>query len=149
MQLRPLNITEQRNDAMYGDPECQNLFTIYEDYYKTIGFNPPWIGYLAIRDNLVVGCCSFTGSPKLGKVEIAYFTFKDYEGQGVASFCCRELIRICKLTDPGVIITAKTAPEHNSSTHILERNGFQFSSVVQDADIESAWEWIYQPVSVG
>ncbi len=95
-----------------------------------------------IRDDKVVGVGGFTGKPKDGKVEIAYGTVKEYEGQKIASFCCEQLILIAKTTDPKIIITAKTSPEVNASSKILERNGFVFSGIVQDEGIGDAWEWV-------
>ena len=46
-------------------------------------------------------------------------------------------------TDPEIIIIAKTSPEQNASTKILQRNSFKFSRIVQDEGIGDAWEWIY------
>lgn len=100
-----------------------------------------WVGYFAFNNNQVVGTGSFTGLPKDGKVEIAYWTFKEFEGQGIASFVCKQLIAIAKTTDPTIIITAKTAPEHNASTKILQNNGFTFTEIVQDGEIGDAWLW--------
>lgn len=37
----------------------------------------------------MVGSCSFAGQPKDGKVEIAYWTFKEFEEQSIASFACK------------------------------------------------------------
>jgi len=144
MKLHPIYISEDRTQAIYSNPACQDLFKIYTDYYQKIGFNPPWIGYFIVRNNQVVGTCSFTGKPRDRKIEIAYYTFKEFEGQGIASFACRELISISKTTDPKVIITAKTAPQHNPSTKILERNGFEFSGIVKYEEIGDAWEWVYK-----
>src|SRR5580693_3798476 len=121
MRLHPIYIGEDQTQAIYLNPACQELFKIYADYYQKIGFNPPWIAYFIIRDNQVVGTCSFTGQPRDRKIEIAYYTFKEFERQGIASFACRELISISKTSDNQVIITAKTAPQHNPSTRILER----------------------------
>jgi len=112
------------------------------EYYPKIGFNKPWVGYFVFNNNQVVGAGGFTGQPKDGKVEIAYGTFKEFEGQGIASFACKELISISKKTDPTITITAKTAPEHNASTKILQNNGFEFSEIVQDDEIGDAWLWI-------
>ena len=110
-------------------------------FYPNIGFNKPWIGYFALKNNQIVGTGSFTGQPINGTVEIAYWTFKDFEGQGIASFVCKQLISIAKSTDPSIIITAKTAPEHNASTKILANNGFTYTSIVQDDEIGDAWLW--------
>jgi [ribosomal protein S5]-alanine N-acetyltransferase len=144
MELQPITLAEDRSIPRYATPDCQELIAIYADYYKKIGYHPPWIGYFVLRDDLVVGSCSFTGQPKEGRVEIAYWTFKANEGQGIASFSCKALISLAKTTDPALIITAKTSPEHNASTRILEKNGFEFSGIVQDDEIGDAWEWIHK-----
>jgi RimJ/RimL family protein N-acetyltransferase len=141
MELRIINIQEDTTKEIYASEECRQLISIYEGYYPKIGFHVPWVGYFVMRENKIVGSCGFTGLPKDGKVEIAYWTFKEYEGQGIASFCCKELISMAKQAGPDIIITAKTAPEQNASTKILQRNGFKFSGVVQDDEIGDAWHW--------
>ncbi|MCF8325969.1 MAG: GNAT family N-acetyltransferase [Leadbetterella sp.] len=141
MELRIIERHTDKSDDLYSSDECQMLLQSYDDYYQTIGFNKPWVGYFVLRQNRVVGSCGFTGQPQEGKVEIAYWTFKAYEGQGIASFSCHELVSIARKTDPTLIITAKTAPENNASTKILQNNGFQFAGVVQDHEIGDAWLW--------
>lgn len=80
-------------------------------------------------------------NPRDGKVEIAYWTFKEFEGQRIASFACKELITISHNADPKLTITAKTVPEQNASTKILENNGFIFREIVQDEEIGDVWMW--------
>ena len=142
MTLKPLLIDEDKTKELYANDYCREIFKSYPEYYYKTGYNPPWIGYLVFRDDIVVGVGGFTGQPKDGRVEIAYGTCKEYEGQGIASFTCRQLISICKTNDPEIIITAKTAPENNASTKILKRNGFEFTGIVQDEGIGDAWEWV-------
>lgn len=127
---------------MLSTPECLEILNVYKTYYQKIGFELPWIGYFIIDDGVAVGTCSFTGKPVHNKVEIAYYTFPAYERKGYASKACRELIRIAKEHSPDLIVTAKTAPEENASTHILSKNGFTKGDVVQDDGIGDAWEWI-------
>lgn len=141
MELRILQMNEDKSDKLFDKTDCQTLLEMYEEYYPKIGFNLPWVAYLVIRQNQVLGLCSFTGQPKDGKVEIAYWTFKEFEGQGVATFACKELISISQSVDIKVTITAKTLPEHNASTKILENNGFVFTEIVQDHEIGDAWLW--------
>jgi len=148
MTLKPIHIDEDKTKDIYANPFCQEIFKLYPDYYYKVGYNPPWIGYFVIRDERVVGVAGFTGQPKNDRVEIAYGTFKDYEGQGIASFSCKQLISIAKTADPAVIITAKTSPEHNASTKILERNGFEFTGIVQDDEIGDAWEWVHKDTAI-
>lgn len=69
---------------------------MYDDFYAKIGFNIPWVGYFVVRENQIVGSCGFVGQPKDGKVEIAYWTFKEFEGQGIASLACKELVKIAE-----------------------------------------------------
>jgi len=94
-----------------------------------------------IRDDVIIGTCGFTGAPKDNIVEIAYWTFKAFEGQGVASFACAELIRITRHENAEIVITARTAPEDNASTRILEKHGFVKTGVTSDEEIGEAWGW--------
>lgn len=141
MELRILNLEENRTDKLFAKAECQQLLDIYSDFYPQIGFQLPWVGYFVIHENEVVGACGFNGPPQDGKIEISYWTFEAFEGQGIASFSCQELINIAQKADPKIIITAKTAPEQNASTKILQKNGFTFVEVVQDHEIGDAWLW--------
>ena len=138
--LEPIRLDEDKTKELYANPDCQEIFKSYPDYYYTVGYNPPWIGYFVISDGKVVGVGGFTGMPRDGRVEIAYGTFKAYEGQGIATSTCRELIAIAKATDPGVVVTAKTAPENNASTKVLQKNCFEYTGIVQDHEIGDAWE---------
>lgn len=144
MELRILQQSEDKTADLFASADCQTLLEMYADYYPKTGFHLPWVSYLVLRQNQVVGSCGFTGQPQDGKVEIAYWTFKEFEGQGIATFACRELIKIAQNTDPKVAITAKTAPEQNTSTKILEHNNFLFTETVQDHEIGDAWLWTYK-----
>jgi len=62
----------------------------------------------------------------------------------VASVACSLLINIAASTEETVIITAKTAPEHNVSTRILQKYGFERTGIVQDHEIGDAWFWELQ-----
>ena len=141
MELRILQQHEDKTEPLFKSADCQTLLQMYEDYYPKIGFHLPWVGYVVIREDRIVGSCGFVGQPVDGKVEIAYWTFKEFEGQGVASFACKELVTIAHRADPTLTITAKTAPEHNASTKILENNHFEFTEIVQDEEIGDAWLW--------
>jgi RimJ/RimL family protein N-acetyltransferase len=141
MELRVLNLKENKEDLLFKSPECRQLLKMYEGFYAKVGFHLPWVGYLILRENHIVGSCGFARKPINGEVELAYWTFKQFERQGIASFACKELISIAQREIPDIKIIAKTAPEHNASTRILEKNGFQYSRVVQDEEIGDAWLW--------
>jgi ribosomal-protein-alanine N-acetyltransferase len=143
LTLKPITLAEDQKRPEFSNAVQFDLFTTYAAYYEKIGFKPPWVGYFIMQQNQVVGTCGFTGKPNGGRVEIAYWTFPEFQGNGIASFACKELIVLSKNADPKVIITAKTSPEHNASTKILQRNGFEFQGIVNDDDIGVAWEWIH------
>lgn len=148
MELKPIELNLDKTNNVYRSDDCQMLLKAYEEYYPKIGYHFPWVGYFVVRDNQIVGSCGFTGQPTDGKVEIAYWTFKDFEGQGIASFSCKELVFISQQYDPTIIITAKTAPEQNASTNILEKNGFVFTEIVQDEEIGDAWLWTLKSTGI-
>lgn len=146
MELRIIERHTDKSDGLYSSDDCQMILKMCEDYYQEVGFNKPWVGYFVVDQNKIVGSFGFTGKPQDGKVEIAYSTFKAFEGLGIASFSCQELVSISRKTDPTLIITAKTAPEHYASTKILQKNGFQYTGIVQDHEIGDAWLWTLQAV---
>jgi len=141
MELVPIQLNEDKSKSVFSTKDCQNLLDAYRNYYPIIGFNLPWVGYFIFKGNVIVGSCGFTGKPINNQVEIAYWTFKDFENKGIASFACQELIKIAKKENRTIQIIAKTAPEHNASTKILEKNHFIYSEIVQDEEIGDAWLW--------
>ncbi len=117
LTLVPILIDEDPDKEMYANDFCRMIFESYPSYYYKMGYNPPWIGYFVMQDDIVVGVGGFISEPKEGKIEIAYGTRKEYERKGIATFTCGQLITIAKATEPNVIITAKTAPELQCFNH--------------------------------
>ena len=76
--------------------------------YARAGYVGPWVGYLAIEGDQCVGCCGFTSPPVEDVVEIAYFTFPDFEQRGVATRMAQHLISIAQERDPSVTVIAHT-----------------------------------------
>lgn len=109
--------------------------------YETVGFVPPWIGYLGIVDGQVIGTCAFTAPVNANRVEIAYFTFPEFEGRGFATRMAQELISIAHGASLGVLLVAQTLPEENASTTILRRLGFQLAGPVRHPEDGLVWEW--------
>jgi RimJ/RimL family protein N-acetyltransferase len=134
---------DRPKDGQNGE-DCRKLLDMWDDYYPKIGYHPPWLGYFIKRNGQIVGACGFTGPPKGNRVEVSYWTFTDYEGQGIATEACKQLVTLAKTAEPSIDIVAKTQPFHNASTKILERNHFVFMGVVQDHEIGDAWEWIFK-----
>ena len=107
MELRSINVNEDTSGEIYASDGCHQVINKYVDCYPKIGFNIPWVGHFVVKQNQIVGSCGFTGQPKDGKVEIAYWTFKECEGQGIATFSCKELISIANKTDTTVLLQLK------------------------------------------
>lgn len=113
--------------------------------FASIGFEPPWVGYVVVDGSEPVGGCAFVGGPKEGSVEVAYFTLAEREGRGYATQALARMIEIARAADAGVTLTAKTLPTENPSTRILRRNGFQFVGETTDDEIGLAWAWVLRP----
>jgi [ribosomal protein S5]-alanine N-acetyltransferase len=145
MQLLPIELDESKNVNLRKHPECAEVLEMYPEYYRKIGFQKPWIGYLASPDGeVIVGMAGFKGGPKNSTVEIAYHVFPAHEGQGVGTEICRELVQIAQQTDPTVRVTARTLPDGQASIRILQKNGFVCLGVVQDEDDGEVLEWEFR-----
>jgi RimJ/RimL family protein N-acetyltransferase len=129
---RPIGgLPDMASDVLRGTAEM----------YKTSGYQPPWIGYLAIHDSKCVGTCAFKTPPLEGRVEIAYFTFPENEGRGIATSMARSLVEKAISESPGIRICAQTMPERNASTRVLEKLGFQQVTEIDHPEDGKVWEW--------
>ncbi len=145
MKLLPVKQTIEENQAFQGYPDCAESLMPAINFFNTIGYNPPWIGYYAEKDGQLVGSCAvFKKNPQDGLVEIAYGTFPQFQNQGVASEMCRLLVQLTLETDSTLKITAHTLPEENYSTHILSKNGFELEGTIWDEEDGDIWEWVYK-----
>ena len=144
MKLIPIRETLEENEAFVNHPDCLETVYMSVDFYKRVGYQPPWIGYYVEKNDQLVGSAGFKGRPVDGKVEIAYGTFERFRHQGIGTHMCRLLVELSLATDPSVIITARTLPEKNYSTSILEKNGFVRLGTVIDPEDGEVWEWQYQ-----
>ena len=109
--------------------------------YGTVGYEPPWTGYLAIENGVYVGTCGFKSPPQDNRVEIAYFTFPEHESRGIATQMASALVRVALGTRPAVTVAAQTLPEENASTSILKKLDFQFVETVYHPEDGPVWEW--------
>ena len=134
MELIPIQETLEENASILGDATYQEVLSMTIEFYKRVGFHPPWIGYTAHHNNNLVGTAGFKGKPVGGQVEIAYGTFEQYQKQGIGTQICKLLVDLSLKKDPSIIITARTLPEKNYSTRILEKNNFEWMGIVDDPD---------------
>jgi ribosomal-protein-alanine N-acetyltransferase len=143
MDLIPINEHIEDNKEFTDNPLCRETIYMTIGFFKRVGYKKPWISYYATEKGSLVGCGGFKGAPQNGVVEIAYGTFESSRQKGVGTEICKLLVELSIKTDPSVTITARTLPQKNFSTRILEKNGFIFSGLVNDPEDGDVWEWVY------
>lgn len=144
MKLIPIKQTIEENEQFLNNAEISDSVQQTVDFYKKVGFNPPWICYCVRKDNMIVGMAGFKGQPADEKVEISYGTNEQFRQKGIGGEVCKMLVELSTRTNPSVIITARTLPEQNYSTRILENNDFELLGIVIDEEDGEVWEWKYK-----
>jgi ribosomal-protein-alanine N-acetyltransferase len=136
--------TPEENGIFISNPLCQDTVDMTIDFYKKVGFVPPWIGYYVKQNNDLVGCATFKGQPIKGTIEIAYGIFEQYRTQGIGTAICKLLVDLSLKTDPSVKITARTLSEKNFPAKILIKNKFICIGTVNDPEYGEVWEWVFK-----
>jgi ribosomal-protein-alanine N-acetyltransferase len=113
--------------------------------YRLAGYEVPWIGYVSLIDGRVVGGGAFKGPPRDNRVEIAYYTLQEFEGQGIATATARALIDIARRAAPAIVVTAQTLPAPNASNALLQKLGFTFQGSLDHPEDGEVWEWHLDP----
>jgi RimJ/RimL family protein N-acetyltransferase len=144
-ELIPIRETPEENKEFLHDPLHRETICMTIDFYKKVGYVPPWIGYYVKRNNEWVGSAAFKGKPVNGTIEIAYGTTEKYRKQGIGTAICKLLVDLALETDSSIRITARTLPEENFSTKILRKNNFIFTGTINDPEDGEVWEWLFQP----
>lgn len=143
IELIPIQRLFVENDLFSQDPALAEILKMTVDYYKSIGYEAPWIGYFARLNDEWVGNAGFKGKPVDGKIEIAYGTFDAFQRQGIGTKICKAMVEIAQSHDPAVIITARTLTDNFASHRILEKNYFQLQGTIIDPEDGEVWEWLY------
>ncbi len=141
MELIPIKKTLEENTEFLNNPDCIESLHMAIDFFNSVGYNPPWIGYYVKKENQIVGMAAYKGKPINNKVEIAYGAIERFQHQGVGTDICKMLVELSLDTDPKIEITAKTSPIKSASTRILEKNGFELIGTVIDKEDGEVWEW--------
>lgn len=144
MELLPIKQQLEDNQEFIKNPDCSDSLQMTVDFYKRVGFNPPWISYYAAEHGELVGCAAFVGQPKNSRVEIAYGVFPKHQHKGVGTRIAKALVKLAQEIDPTVTIIAHTLPEENYSTKILRKNHFKVIGTAIDDDEGEVWEWEYE-----
>jgi len=121
-------------------PDAETALRATAQYYGQVGFDEPWISYLALSRGAPVGICSFK-PPKDGSVEIAYYTFAEHEGRGIATAMAARLVAMARERDGALAVTARTLPGRNASHRVLEKLGFDPLGTVEHPEDGTVVEW--------
>ncbi|MCB9098614.1 MAG: GNAT family N-acetyltransferase [Anaerolineales bacterium] len=155
MKLIAISVSGEPSEPVINLPDAaREVGVAYQSLYEVAGYQSPWLGYFAIVDGGCIGTCGFKSPPENNRVEIAYFTFPDYEGKGVATQMAKALVTIAVDADPHIEVAAQTLPVDSASTTILRKLGFENAGTVIHPEDGEVWEWRYaqqsiQPAGVG
>jgi len=144
MKLVP--ILKNGNFCAQSPEDSEGVASVLEataKMYRRSGFEPPWIGYLAVEYGIVVGTCGFTGPPKNGEVELAYFTFPGHEGIGVATRMGQSLVALARDSNSATLeVCAHTLPREGASASILRKLGFVLLGEIELPEDGLVWKWL-------
>jgi [ribosomal protein S5]-alanine N-acetyltransferase len=125
-----------------GEQWLREIAAATADHYRRVPPEAPWVGYLLVDGaQKVVGTAAFVRPPSDRVVEIAYHTYPECEGRGIAGASAAALIEIARQSAEVDAVIAHTARRANASTRILERLGFRRSGEAQDVDAGTVWCW--------
>lgn len=142
MKLIPLSELGQPTEPISDLPkEAIDVGAAYVSLYQSVGYQSPWLGYLALVDGTCVGSCGFKAPPKDNRVEIAYFIFSAFEGKGMATRMAEALLSMSSHAAPQVVVAAQTLPKESPSTTILKKLGFKHVATLQHPEDGEVWEW--------
>src|SRR3954466_14228562 len=90
----------------------------------------------------VIGNAGFTGPPdEDGAVEIAYGIVPAHQGHGYATESAEALVAFAQADDRVQTMCAHSLPEHNASTRVLEKCGFERIGEVNHPTDGLIWRW--------
>jgi [ribosomal protein S5]-alanine N-acetyltransferase len=128
------------------------------DFYNSPDVSPQWLerlrsasatdvgqhGFLVVHRELAlaIGSAGFKGSPDAdGLVEIAYGIVPTHQGRGYATEAAAALVSFAVADGRVRRVIAHTLPEHNASTRVLAKCGFEFKGDVVDPEDGPVWRW--------
>lgn len=140
MKLIPITPALAATGPVAGSAFLRALCEANLAMYPAGGPVPPWMAYLAKESGSFVGVCAFKGPPDAHGVEIAYFTFPENEGQGVATRMATALIGIAARHGVNPV-RALSLPSNGASIRILEKLGFRRAGSLEHPQDGEVWVW--------
>lgn len=142
MHLLAIRLNQLPDLKQPAAPEIDDVLTSTQALYQERGYQEPWICYLGIEQDQVIGTCGFTGPPKSDEVEIAYFCFPAFQGRGLATLMATALVLIHRAAAPrDCRLIAYTLPEPGASTRILGKLGFVCLGDIIHPEDGRIWKW--------
>jgi ribosomal-protein-alanine N-acetyltransferase len=142
MKLVEISLSGEAAEPIERAPAIiADIGAAYVALYDVAGYVKPWLGYFAVDDSVCIGTCGFKAPPRNNRVEIAYFTFPEYERRGHATRMARMLVDMSRACDAHVIVAAQTLPQEGASTAVLRRLGFVLMGSLDHPDDGEVWEW--------
>jgi RimJ/RimL family protein N-acetyltransferase len=145
LRLEEVPDSDEPLAGVAADELVGSIVAAMNGVYRRSGFIRPWIGYIAVSQGQPIGACGFKSPPCENRVEIAYGTFGDFQGRGVATAMAKELLRIAKQEEPGIVVTAQTLPGPGASASILTKLGFHCRGPVEHPEDGTVWDWELAP----
>ena len=69
LELIPVKETLGKNEEFTNNPICRETIHMTTEFYKKVGYEPPWIGYYGKRNNDLLGSAAFKGKPIRGPLK--------------------------------------------------------------------------------
>ena len=113
----------------------------------------PWVHGFAVihrEGGEVIGSAGFKGPPdENGTVEIAYGIVPGHQGRGYANEATAALLAFASGDGRVKLVRAHTLSDHNASTRVLTKCGFEYIGEVVDPEDGLVWRWERPPVDGG
>ncbi len=144
MKFIPITAEANKTDNFRKTESVDQVISSIVQMYDRNGENPtfPWLGFLCVSGESVLGTCAFKSKPKNNQVEIAYYVFPEYEGKGLGTLFAAFLVVQAKLAKPDISIMAETLPESNASTSILSKLRFNQVREYEHPEDGKVWQWL-------
>lgn len=131
-------------DEWLGFDAAQEAMQPCYEYLKSYPQALGWWTYLFIHkpDRTLIGLGGFKGMVnEEGMVEIGYAIAPSYRRRGLAAESSRGMIQYAFSNTRIKKIYAHTLPEHNASTGVLEKVGFELVGPIIDPEDGEVWRW--------
>ena len=131
-------------EAMSPDDRAEVSSEWLERVRNTTAPDPWTCGFNMVHreTGFAVGSCAFKGPPDSdGVVEIAYGVKPEHQGNGYATEAAAELAKYAFASGAVQTVRAHTLREHNASTRVLTKCGFQNVGEVDEPDDGLVWRW--------